>query len=296
MKLFRTIAMPVGMLIGALLCRPIVAMDTATDGWITPMLIFVMLFITFCRIKPRRMHFSWLYAWLLTVQLAVCGVIYFALVCYSPLLAQGALICVLTPVAMASVVIGGMLGANVTLMATYSLINNFVIAFVAPAVLSWIGGEGITFWIVFARVGPMLILPFVAAQLCRWVLPRVAHWLSWHSEWSFYVWLVSLVVIIGRTTAFMIDLQGVSIWMELALAAVALVICLCQFPLGRHLGRRYDDPVAGAQLLGQKNTILAIWMSQSFLDPISSLAPTAYILWQNSVNSWQLYRSGKRKT
>lgn len=294
MKLnIRTIGMPLGMAIGALLCRPIVSLDAATHGWITPGLIFAMLFITFCRIKPRQMHFSWLYAWLLGTQLLVCTAVWFAIAWWSPLLAQGALICVLTPVAMAAVVIGGMLGANVTLMATYSLLCNFTIAFIAPLVLSWVGGEVITFWVVFMRVGPVLILPFVAAQLCRTILPRAAHYLAWHSEWSFYVWLVSLVIVIGRTTAFIIDLQGVSIWTELGLAAVALLLCLTQFPLGRHIGTHYGDPVAGGQLLGQKNTILAIWMSQSFLDPISSIAPTAYILWQNAVNSWQLYRYKK---
>ena len=35
--------------------------------------------------------------------------------------------------------------------------------------------------------------------------------------------------------------------------------------------------------------MLAVWMAQSFLDPISSVAPTAYIVWQNFVNSYQLW-------
>ena len=47
------------------------------------------------------------------------------------------------------------------------------------------------------------------------------------------------------------------------------------------------------QSLGQKNTVLAVWMSQAFLDPISSIAPTAYIVWQNFVNSYQIYRRDK---
>ena len=37
-------------------------------------------------------------------------------------------------------------------------------------------------------------------------------------------------------------------------------------------------------------------MAQSFLDPISSIAPTAYIVWQNFVNSYQIYKKDREST
>ena len=110
------------------------------------------------------------------------------------------------------------------------------------------------------------------------------------------MWLLSLIVIIGRTTSFIIDLHDASISTELWLAFVALVICLVQFKIGRMLGRRYGDAVAGGQSLGQKNTVLAVWMAQAFLNPVSSIAPTAYIAWQNLVNSYQIYRKDHEST
>jgi hypothetical protein len=39
--------------------------------------------------------------------------------------------------------------------------------------------------------------------------------------------------------------------------------------------------------------VLAVWMAQSFLNPISSIAPTAYIVWQNLVNSYQIYKKDR---
>ena len=45
--------------------------------------------------------------------------------------------------------------------------------------------------------------------------------------------------------------------------------------------------------MGQKNTILAIWMAQNYLDPLCSIAPAAYVLWQNIINSIQLWKKGK---
>lgn len=289
----KTIAMPSAMIVGALLCRPITALEAASHQMITPALIFLMLFVTFCRVSPKQMKPSMLHVWLLVLQLVGCVGVYAVLRPFDAVVAQGAMVCVLAPVAMAAVVIAGMLGANVATMATYSLICNMVIALVAPVVLAFTGTGACTFSQILARIAPLLIMPFAAAQFCRFVYPKGAKWVGEHSQISFYMWLVSLMVIIARTTAFIIDLHDASFATELWLAFAALVICLAQFKVGRKLGRRYGDPAAGGQSLGQKNTVLAVWMSQAFLDPISSIAPTAYIVWQNFVNSYQIYKKDR---
>jgi BASS family bile acid:Na+ symporter len=52
--------------------------------------------------------------------------------------------------------------------------------------------------------------------------------------------------------------------------------------------------IAGGQGMGQKNTILAIWLTQTYLNPIASLGPGMYVIWQNVVNSWQIWK--KKRT
>ncbi len=205
-------------------------------------------------------------------------------------IAQGAMICALAPIAMAAVVIGGMLGANIENMTTYSLLCNIATACVAPFILSWVGNGECTLMQILTKVAPLLIAPFVAGQLCRFALPKVAMWVADHSRMSFYIWLVSLTVVVGRTTAFVIDHSATDLTTEIVLAVVAAFICLAQFIIGRKIGAKYGDKVAGGQSLGQKNTVLAVWMAQSFLNPLACVAPTAYIVWQNIVNSYQIYR------
>ena len=238
----RSIAMPSAMVVGALLCRPVTAVEEWSGRMITPVLIFSMLFVTFCRVRVGEMRFSMLHVWLLLFQLAACVAVYFALLPFDVTVAQGAMICILTPVAMAAVVIAGMLGANVATVATYSLLCNMTVALVAPAVLTFTGTGVCTFAQMLARIAPLLIMPFVAAQLCRLVAPRVAGWVGAHGQISFYMWLVALTVTIGRTTSFIIDLHDVSRSVELWLALAALVICLVQFAVGRTIGRRFGDP------------------------------------------------------
>lgn len=174
-------------------------------------------------------------------------------------------------------------------MVTYSLLCNLVTAVVAPFILHAFGNGTCTFMGIIGRVAPTLIAPFVVAQMLRYLWRKAADWVAARSSFSFYLWLVSLVLVMGRTTAFIIDTEA-DIIIEIELAAIALVLCLIQFKVGHSLGRALGDVVAGGQSVGQKNTILAIWMTLNFLDPIASIAPTAYIVWQNFVNSYQLYR------
>ena len=286
----RTVSMPVGMIIGALLCRQIVAVDAFTGGYITPVMIFAMLFFTYCRVDVTKMRVTMMHFWLFAAQIVGAIAVYTLCQPLGQTIAQGAMICALAPIAMAAVVIGGMLGANIENMTTYSLLCNIATAFVAPFLLSWVGNGECTLMQILQKVAPLLVAPFVAGQLCRLLLPKVAEWVADHSRVSFYIWLVSLVIVVGRTTAFVIDHIVTEARTEIILAIVAGVICVAQFALGRKIGAKYGDTVAGGQSLGQKNTILAVWMAQSFLNPLSCVAPTAYIIWQNIVNSYQIYK------
>ena len=286
----RTISMPMGMVCGVLLCYPITAIDEWCGGITAPLCIFSMLFCTFCRVNVRDMKPSWLHLWLMVVQLVATVAVYLLLLPLGDTVAQGGMICSLAPMAMGAVVIAGMLGANVATMATHSLICNLIIAFVAPPLLSAWGNGTCTVMEILMRVAPLLISPFVLAQLCRWLTPKTAHWIGSHAMISFYIWLLSLIFIMGKTATFIIDSGTEHLVTEIILALVALVVCLAQFAMGHWLGRRYGDKAAGGQALGQKNTVMAIWLAQSFLNPLSCVAPTAYIVWQNIVNSYQIYR------
>ena len=279
-----------GMVVGALFCRQISAIDEWSGHMVTPSLIFLMLFFTFCRVDVRKMRPSIMHAWLLAAQMIGCIAVYYALSPLDEIVAQGAMICVLAPIAMAAVVIGGMLGANIETMATYSLICNLATALLAPVIISFTGSGECSLWQILSKVAPLLIAPFIVGQLCRFGIKPIGKWVSNHSRISFYLWLVSLAVITGRTTVFIIDHGTAESGTEITLAAVAFVICIAQFALGRFIGARYGDRIAGGQSLGQKNTVLAVWMAQSFLNPLSSVAPTAYIVWQNMVNSYQIYK------
>ena len=286
----RTIALPLAMIIGAIFHGFFNKLS-----FLPPYLIFAMLFVTYCRISSNEVRFSTFHWVLLAAQMILGTTIYAVLYSIDPLLAQGGMMCSFVPTAMAATTIGGMLGANVATMASFCLMSNMGVAIAAPIAfaaigahpeLSFIQSVGIILW----KVVPLLIMPFVCAILLENLAPKWHEAIRKKQIISFWLWAASLTVVLGRTVEFLIAQPSENYSIEIMLAGIALVICLLQFTLGRYIGRRFGDTVAGGQLIGQKNTVLAIWMAQTWLDPLSSVAPAAYVIWQNIVNSWQLWR------
>lgn len=264
-------------------------------AFLTPYLIFSMLFITYCKLSFRDLKFSSLHLWLLAIQIVGCLVVYYALVWFDPVVAEGCLICVLAPTATAAAVITGMLGGSVACLAAYTLISSLAVAVASPLIFTMLGEHAeLTFWdsvfYICKQVMPLLVLPCVTALLLEKVLPAVHRQLKKLQILSFYLWALGLTIVTGKTVYFIVNQEGADVAEEWWMAVLALVICVVQFILGRFIGRHYGDPVSGGQGLGQKNTILAIWMAQVYMNPLSSIAPASYVLWQNLINSWQLWK------
>lgn len=264
-------------------------------AFLTPYLIFSMLFITYCKLSFRDLHFSHLHLWLMGIQIVGCLFVYGTLVWFDPIVAEGCLICVLAPTATAAAVITGMLGGSVACLAAYTLISSLAVAVVSPMIFTLLGEDAeLTFWnsvlYICKRVVPLLVLPCVSALVLEKVLPAVHLQLKKLQILSFYLWALGLTIVTGKTVYFIVHQQSPDLGREWWMAVLALVICIVQFLVGRLIGRRYGDAVSGGQGLGQKNTILAIWMAQTYLNPLSSIAPASYVLWQNMINSYQLWR------
>lgn len=252
------------------------------------------------------------------------------------LVAQGLMVCVIMPTATAAPIIAGKLGGSIQNLTTFSLLSNIATAVIVPAFFPVVHTEaGIEFvaamLMILRRVTPMLLGPFVAA----WLLRLVYEWyykqkgtprrFTLSKRWAsmpFYLWILLLIVLISQITYTLLT-QEYSGWAIVALCGGSLVACLLQFMLGRWIGYRFPatshgadyqdiliNPAAAAysiaqksritagQAFGQKNTALGIWMAQMYLHPLSSIGPAAYIIWQNLLNSYQLWNAGRgvRKT
>lgn len=268
-------------------------------AFLSPYLIFIMLLITYCRVSFERFRIDGSMWWLLAIQVLGSLAVYFAIALVNRDVAEGVFICILCPTATAAPVITGMLGGKVEKVATYSLLCNLTVAVLAPLLLAYMGGSehGISFWDSFRQIAvkvlPLILGPFVVAIALKVTVPKVYRGVSSHQGLSFYIWAFALIIVVGNSVSFIMKEPPSRIPEMLAIAALSLLACLGQFYAGRRIGRRYGDQVAGAQSLGQKNTVLAIWLALSYLNPIASVGPAYYIAWHNIVNSYQIYRRAR---
>ena len=289
--------LPIAMVIGISFYKQLAILAPAI-----PYLLAVMLFITYSRIILRDIRLKKFHYILLGIQYGGSILVYLLFFKFNTTLAQAAMICILAPTAASAPVITGILGGNISSIAAYSFISNLSIAILSPLFLALIGDASvgaITFGssviIIFKKVFPVLLLPFILARTISKVSPKLHNTIRKAQILSFYLWAIALTIVTSRVTMF-ISIQGnASYKLKLAMAGVALIICVLQFWFGRRIGKKYDSTIAGGQGLGQKNTILAIWLTQTYLNPVASIGPGSYVLWQNIVNSYQLWHK-ERKT
>jgi bile acid:Na+ symporter, BASS family len=267
---------------------------------LTPYLIFVMLFFTLTSVNVRHMRVSMLHVWILLFQVAVSLGVYWMLVPVNELLAQGALIIILAPTATSAPVVAAMLGANLNTMVTSTMLSNFAIAAVAPFYFAQMGSQiDLPFWQsswqVLSRVLPLIILPFVLAVGFQKFLPKTTAKINKRKSISFYLWAFGLTIVIGSTIDYIYIQDRSKNAILLVLMLASILSCAVQFAFGRWVGRKYGDRIAGGQALGQKNTVLAIWMAHTYLNPLSSVVPATYAIWQNLFNSYQIWEKGRKE-
>lgn len=271
---------------------------------VQPLLIFAMLFVTFCRVNPRHLRLCRWHWWLLGFQclmfLALGGV---AMLLPSHngfrIVIEGAMICFICPVATAGAVVTRKLGGNASHITTYTILINLVAALLIPLVVPLLHPENsMSTWsasvLILGKVFPLLLLPLILAFLVRQLLPKIHFYVSRQKNLSFYLWVVALFLAMAVTTRFIMH-ASVPLSVELGLVVVAGISCVMQFAVGWHFGNLYGDRVTAGQSLGQKNTVLAIWLGYTFFNPVTSLAGGFYSIFHNLINSLQLNRYARRK-
>lgn len=297
-------------------------------GMLQPMLIFAMLFLTFCTIEPKDLRPHRWHWWLLLIQggfFVLLGLLAAGLVKWLPesshnwvVLIESAMLCFICPTATAAAVVTRKLKGDVPGITTYIVMINLLTALLVPLMLPMIqAARESDFWTAFglimAKVFPLLITPCLSAWIFRYVCPELYRRLLQYPDLAFYLWSVALTLAIAVTTKSIVKSQ-MDWWLILAMSAMSLVCCAFQFASGRYIGGTYrprasrlqvDEAtvrrgkeirkVTAGQSLGQKNTVFAIWLSYTFMTPETAIIGGLYSIWHNIYNSWQLYRAGKQQ-
>lgn len=309
-SILRDWALPIAMISGVLMYLIYVnvplfdgthAVAAQVVAFVQPLLIFFMLFFTFCKVRLKELRVSKWHLWLLAFQMFVFIALSLVVAFVFPrnieirVLLETAMLCIVCPTATAAAVITVKLGGNASSLISYTMLINMSVAVVAPFFLTLTNPvEGVSFtssfMLIMGKVFPLLLCPLAAAELLRYLFPRVHRYIVEYGQaWPFYLWLVSLALAIA-VSARAIAHSSLPLYVMAGIAIVSLFCCMVQFALGRRVGCVYGRTVEGGQALGQKNTVFAIWLAYTFMTPVTAIAGGFYSIWHNVVNTWQLYR------
>ena len=310
-KFFREFALPCSLVLGAvvyLIFANVPFLEPFGEAVgphlisLMPVVLFCLLYVTFCKIeikemKPKTWHFVLQLIRTSLAALMVLAIYLFGSNYDTKLVLEGAFICFICPTAAAVAVVTEKLGGSIGSLTTYTVIANVFTMIIIPTLFPMVEkGADVSFlymsMMVFRNVTTVLVVPLILALLSRRFLPRFVDKVKSVKDLGFYMWCFNLTILMGETLRNILH-ATVSGWILALLLIVPLLVCLIQFCIGKAVGRHYGDSISAGQALGQKNTIVGIWLTLTFLNPLAAVAPGAYVVWQNLVNGWQLWYKEK---
>ena len=310
-KFFREFALPCSLVLGAvvyLIFANVPFLEPFGEAVgphlisMMPVVLFCLLYVTFCKIeikemKPKTWHFVLQLIRTSLAALMVLAIYLFGSNYDTKLVLEGAFICFICPTAAAVAVVTEKLGGSIGSLTTYTVIANIFTMIIIPTLFPMVEkGADVSFlymsMMVFRNVTTVLVVPLILALLSRRFLPKFVAQVKSVKDLGFYMWCFNLTILMGETLRNILH-ATVSGWILALLLIVPLLVCLIQFCIGKAVGRHYGDSISAGQALGQKNTIVGIWLTLTFLNPLAAVAPGAYVVWKNLVNGWQLWYKEK---
>ena len=292
---------------------------------ILPLFMFLILFVTFCKVDFHQMRPVWWHLWVSIFNLLFIGIV-MALILSLPravanscvpsvasdlrssaslftfhstlILLEALLMCIISPCATAAAVVTQKLGGSLEQTTTYTFLSNFITVLMVPICFPMIEkGADISFMSAFLKilyqVVVLLVVPMLLAYIVKHTMHRFHQKIISIKDLSFYLWGCSLMIVTGTTVKNILHAEASVVFLGM-IALLGLVLCIIQFAVGRFIGHFFGRAQEAGQALGQKNTAFAIWLGITYLNPLSSVGPGCYILWQNIINSFEIWQERQK--
>ena len=271
---------------------------------ILPMFMFLVLFVTFCKVDFHKMHPVWWHLWvgifnLLFVGIVMAVILGLNLKAEKLVLMEALLMCIIAPCATAAAVVTQKLGGSLEQTTTFTFLSNFITVLLVPVCFPMIEkGADISFmsafWKILYQVVVLLVVPMLLAYVVKHTMHRLHKKIVSIKDLSFYLWGCSLMIVTGTTVKNILHAEASVLFLAM-IALLGLLLCIIQFAVGRFIGHFFGRTQEAGQALGQKNTAFAIWLGITYLNPLSSVGPGCYILWQNIINSVEIWQERKKE-
>lgn len=251
----------------------------------------IMLFFAFLTVKIERNIITADHLKVLGLNLILPILFFWVVQPINQMVAMAIFVIASAPTAAGAPVIAYFINKKVSFVTASVIITAPIVALVIPFTLPLILGiEGeISVLKIMQPIVVTVFVPLFIAQLIRMISPKMVSFLTRFNQVAFVMLVVNIYLATANAAHFMYTDTTASLTQVLWIALAIVIVGLLQFKIGEWVGSKNLSIETGLAL-GRKNTMFALWIALTFLNPLVALGPVFYIVLHNSYNSWQMYK------
>lgn len=255
--------------------------------------VMAMLFFAFLDVKMERAMVTIDHIKVALLNVLIPLIAFYILRPFNLMIALAAFAICSAPTAAGAPVMAIFMKKKVSFVTASVIVTSPLMAMVIPFTLPLVFPvEGqVNAWEILVPVAQVVFIPLILAQFIRnyWLQARA--WLRNFHQLPFYLFLANVYIASANATNYILH-DELTAWYEFVWIALSIgVICLMQFKIGEWVGKK-ENYVESGLALGRKNTMFALWVALTFINPVTGLGPIFYIVFHNAYNSWQIYKYG----
>ena len=174
---------------------------------ILPLFMFLILFVTFCKVDFRQLRPVAWHLWIGIFQVLFIGILMVLILDLEQedrILLEAIMMCVISPCATAAAVVTQKLGGSLEQMTTYTFLSNFITVLLVPVCFPLIEpSANMEFWPAFLKilneVFCVLVVPMILAYFVKHYMKSLHRRIVAVRDLSYYLWACSLMIVTGTT-------------------------------------------------------------------------------------------------
>jgi len=269
--------------------------QAASLAFLIQWLLAAMLFFSFLNLKISAKQLSLQHLKVALGTILFGTLVYYVLKPFNESVAMSASIIALAPTAIAAPVMANLLKTNVAWVALSTLVTNMVVAALLPFYIPLVYGidNHVSTITLLQSLLIIFIAPFSLALLVQNYSKSLFSFLNRFKNAGFALFMSNIFLASAKSSHFIQYETNESITVIVLISFFSALVCVLSFGVGKFLGRN-DKPIETSLAFGQKNTMFSVWIALTYINPLVSLAPMSYVLFQNSYLSFLLYKRKKQ--
>jgi len=255
-----------------------------------------MLFFSFLELRISFKDISAKHLIIAIGNVTLATAVYFILKPFNEWVALSSSIIALAPTAIAAPIMAKILKGDVTWVALSTIVTNMLVAGLLPFYIPYIYGieNHVNPLVLFKSLAIIFFIPFILAQLIQKYSPALLSFFSKFKSGTLTLFLINIFLASAKSTNYILFETTQPNEVIILISVFTGIMCVVNFGIGRLIAAK-DKKIESSLAFGQKNTMFSVWIAITYINPLVSIAPMTYILFQNTYLSYLIFQENKSK-